>query len=135
MSDYSDGLTEVLGAFFEDLQAVGDRAIEALKEQIDEEADNVERELIDNTPEETGGLKGSLKRTKIQSGNRYGYRLEYEGNAPNGTPYAKIANVLNNGSSTVKPRRFITKAVKKLKELDDRAARRLEEKVENLLTK
>lgn len=60
---------------------------------------------------------------------RYGYRLEYEGNAPDGTPYAKIANVLNNGSSTIKPKRFMTKAVKKLKGLDDRAAKRFKEKI------
>jgi hypothetical protein len=53
--------------------------------------------------------------------------LEYEGNAPDGTPYAKIANVLNSGTSKINPKRFITKAVRKLKGLDDRAAKRWEE--------
>ena len=130
MSDYNDGLTQALGAYFEDLEKVGDKAIEALKEQIDIEADGVERELIDNTPEgETGGLKASLKRTQIKGGNRYGYRLEYEGDAPDGTPYAKVANILNSGTSTIKPRRFVTKAVRRLKGLDDRAARRFEDKL------
>jgi hypothetical protein len=38
----------------------GGKAIEALKEQIDIEAEQVERDLTDNTPENTGGLKASL---------------------------------------------------------------------------
>lgn len=130
MSDYSDGLTEALGNYFDELGKVGDAAVKSLKEQIEIEADGVERELIDNTPDgETGGLKASLRKTKLQGGNRYGYRLEYEGNAPDDTPYAKIANILNSGTSKIKPRRFITRAVKKLKGLDDRAAKRFEGKL------
>lgn len=129
MSEYNDGLTEALGNYFAELGKVGDIAIESLKEQIDLETDNVERDLQDNTPEATGGLKASLKRTKLSGGKRYGYRLEYEGNAPDGTPYAKIANILNSGSSAIKPRRFIAKAVKKLKGLEDRAAKRFEAKL------
>lgn len=124
MSEYNDGLTQSLGAYFDELKTVGDKAVEAIKQQIDEETDAVERELQANTPVKTGGLKASLKRTKINTKMRYGYRLEYEGNAPDGTPYAKIANVLNSGSSTVKAKRFMTKAVKKLKGLDDRAVNR-----------
>lgn len=130
MSDYNDGLTKALGAFFEEIGAVGNIAIESLKEQIDIETDNVEKDLQENTPQgETGGLKASLKKTKIEKGGHYGYHLEYEGNAPNGTPYAKIARILNNGTSKTKPRRFITKAVRKLKGLDDRAAKRFEDKL------
>jgi len=129
MSDYNDGLTEALGDYFEELGRVGDKAIESLKEQIDIEADGVERELESNTPEATGGLRASLKRSTLSGGGRYGYRLEYEGNAPDGTPYAKIANIQNSGTSNMKPRRFITRAVRKLKGLDDRAAKRFEEKL------
>jgi len=130
MSDYNDGITKVLGDYFEELGKVGDIAVEALKEQIDVEANGVERDLTNNTPEgETGGLKASLRKTEISKENRYGYRLEYEGDAPDGTPYAKIANILNNGTSTIKPRRFITRAIKKLKGLDDRAAKRFDEKL------
>lgn len=84
----------------------------------------MESDLIDNTPQNTGGLKASLKRSSISECNRYGYRLEYEGNAPDGIPYDKIANILNHGTSIIKPRRFITKAVRKLKGLDDRAVKR-----------
>ena len=129
MSRYNDGLAKSLGAYIDDLETVGNKAVEAIKQQIDEEADTVERELQTNTPVKTGGLKSSLKRTKINAKTRYGYRLEYEGDAPDGTPYAKIANVLNNGSSTIKAKRFMTKAVKKLKGLDDRAAKRFVEKI------
>ncbi len=132
MSNYGDGLTEALGAYFEELQTVGDKAVEAIKEQIDIETDGVERELAENTPEATGGLKASLKRTALSGGNRYGYRLEYEGNAPDGTPYAKVANILNAGSSTIKPRRFLTRAVRKLKGMDERAAKRFEEKLKGI---
>jgi len=129
MSEFNDGLTESLGEYFNNIGKIGEMAVESLKEQIDIETDNVETELRNNTPEATGGLKASLKRTKIQGGKRYGYRLEYQGNAPDGTPYAKIANILNSGTSTIKPKRFIKKAVKKLKGLDNRAAKRLEEKL------
>ena len=129
MSEYNDGLTQSLGAYFDELKNIGNKAVDAIKEQIDEETDTVERELQTNTPVKTGGLKSSLKRTKINAKTRYGYRLEYEGDAPDGTPYAKIANVKNNGSSTIKAKRFMTKAVKKLKGLDDRAAKRFVEKI------
>ncbi|MDR3215908.1 MAG: hypothetical protein LBT55_00645 [Clostridiaceae bacterium] len=72
MSEYNDGLTQALGDYFMKLTKVGDAATEALKEQIDIEADGVERDLTDNTPESMGGLKASLRRTKITMGNRYG---------------------------------------------------------------
>lgn len=124
MSEYNDGLTQALGIYFDKLATVGDIAIESIKEQIDIETDIVETELKKNTPESTGGLKASIKRTKIQSGRKYGYRLDYEGNSPDGTPYAKIANILNSGSSTIKSRLFITNAVRKLKGLDDRVIQR-----------
>lgn len=129
MSEYNDGFTEFLGEYFDNIGKVGEIAVQSLKEQIDIETDNVETELRNNTPKATGGLKASLKRTKIQGGKRYGYRLEYQGNAPDGTSYAKIANILNSGTSTIKPKRFIKKAVKKLKGLDDRAAKRFENKI------
>ncbi len=133
MSEYNDGLTEALGEYFNNIGKVEEIAIESLKEQIDIETDIVETELHSNTPEATGGLKASLKRTKIQDGKRYGYRLEYQGNAPDGTPYAKIANILNSGTSTIKPKRFIKKAVRKLRGLDDRFSKLFLEKINNLI--
>ena len=105
---------------------------ECLNERIHIEIGSVEQEIRDNTPEDTGGLKASLTKTKIQENNRYGYRLEYEGNNPKGVPYAKIANVLNSGTSTIKPKRFIRKAVRKLRGLDDRATNRFEGKTNRM---
>ncbi len=127
-----DGVTKQLSEYFKQLEQVGDKAIEAIKEQIDIEAENVEKEIRKNTPRKTGGLANSFTKTKIDTGQRYGYKLEYEGNSPNGTPYAKIANILNSGTSEIKPRRFITKAVKKLKGLDDRAEKGFAEKTKNM---
>jgi len=129
MSEYNDGLTESLGEYFTELGKVGDLAIESIKEQIDIETEVVEKSIIDNTPKRTGELKKSLRKTKISGNNRYGYRLEYEGNDPEGTPYAKIANILNSGTSTIKPKSFIRKAVRKLRGLDDRATNRFEGKL------
>ena len=80
---------------------------------------------------QTGGLARSLNVSKIDTDKRYGYKLEYEGENEDGVPYAKITNILNSGSNTIKPRRFITQAVKRLKGLDDRAAQRFEEKLKN----
>ena len=122
-------MVKQLAEYFERLEKVGAIAVECLKEQIDIEAESVEQEIRENTPEDTGGLKASFTKTKIQDSNRYGYRLEYEGNNSKGVPYAKIANILNSGTSTIKPKRFIRKAVKKLKGLDDRAAKRFVEKI------
>ena len=128
-----DGVTKALADYFEKLENLGDMAVEAVKEQVDIESDRTESEIRDGTPEgKTGGLVRSLNRTKIDTPKKYGYRMEYEGENTDGVPYAKIANILNSGSSTVKPRRFIFKAVKKLKGLDDRAAQRFEEKTKNI---
>jgi len=132
VSGYNDGLIEALGDYFEELGRVGGIAIEALKEQIDVEADGVELELISNTPEDSGGLKASLKRSTLTGGGWYGYRLEYEGNAPDGTSYPKIATILNSGTSKINPRRFIIKAVRKLKGLDDRAAKKFKNKIKKI---
>ena len=123
-----DGITKQLSEFFERIEEFSDTAIIALKEQIDIEANAVFDEIKAGTPEKTGGLKNSLIKTSIDTPKRYGHKIEYEGNAPDGTPYAKIANILNSGSSTIKPKKFITKAIKKLKGLDERAAKRFKEK-------
>ncbi|MGI6593699.1 MAG: HK97 gp10 family phage protein [Christensenellales bacterium] len=123
-----DGVTKQLSEYFKQLEQVGDKAIEAIKEQIDIEAESVEKEIRANTPiGKTGGLASSFTKTKIDTGKRYGYKLEYEGNAPDGTPYAKIANILNSGTSEIKPRRFITRAVRKLRGMDERIVAKYKE--------
>jgi hypothetical protein len=127
-----DGVTKQLSEYFGKLEQLGDIAVEAIKETIDEEAAAVESEIRANTPTDTGGLAASLTKTNIDTPARYGKRLEYAGENPNGVPYAKIANVLNYGSSTIRPQRFITKAVKKLRGLDDRAMKKFSERCKNI---
>jgi len=127
-----DGVVKQLAEYFEKLETLGDMAVESIKEQIDIETDKVESDISGGIPADTGGLARSFKRTKTDTDKKYGYKLEFEGDAPNGEPYAKIANILNSGSSTIAPRRFVTKAVKKLKGLDDRAVQRFEEKTKDL---
>lgn len=120
-------ITKQLSEFFERIDQFSDKAILAVKEQIDIEANAVFDEIKAGTPKKTGGLKNSLIKTSIDTPKRYGHKIKYEGNAPDGTPYAKIANILNSGSSTIKPKKFISKAIHKLKGLDDRASKRFKE--------
>lgn len=122
-----DGITKKLSEFFESVDNVSDMAIKAVKEQIDIEANAVFEDIKANTPENTGGLKNSLSKSIINTPKRYGHKIEYEGNAPDGTPYAKIANILNHGTSTIKPKKFITRAIHKLKGLDERAVKKFED--------
>jgi len=123
-----DGITKQLSEFFERIDEFSDTAIIALKEQIDIEANAVFEEIKAGTPQKTGGLKNSLIKTSINNSKRYGHKIEYEGNAPDGTPYAKIANILNYGTSTIKSKKFITKAIHKLKGLDERVSKRFEKR-------
>lgn len=128
----SDGITKQLRDYFEELSEVGEMAIESVKEQIDAETDRVEQELQRNTPQgKTGRLARSLTRTEEKTDKRYGYKLTYEGEDEYGNSYEKVANVLNYGSSTVRPKKFVTKAIKTLKGLDNRAAERFEEKTKD----
>jgi uncharacterized protein YoaH (UPF0181 family) len=123
-----DGVTKQLSDYFRQLESLGDMAVAAVKEQVDAETDAVESALRQSTPVDTGNLAGSLTKTDISTSKKYGYRLSYEGTDKYGTPLEKVANILNYGSSTIKPRKFVTKAIRKLKGLDDRAAKRFEDK-------
>lgn len=127
-----DGVTKELKNYFKSLETLGDKAIQSIKEQIDIESEKLEKELISITPTNTGGLKNSLTKTKIDTDKRYGYILEYQGTNEHGESYAKIANILNYGSSTIKPKRFISKPIKNLKGLDERVSKRFEDKIKDI---
>jgi len=124
---WSDGVTKELYEFLESVGQVAGKSKEAIKEQVDIEAVRVA--LAQTAPKATGGLMRSLVKAEVTNRkNWYGYRLEFEGSDKAGVPYQKIANILNFGSSTIKGTRFISKAIRKLRGMDDRIAKRFEKK-------
>lgn len=106
------------------LNNIGDKipeaALDAVKEQIDYEADSYYKELQRTTPRRTGALIRSLKLSKISTPDRYGYKIEYEGERADGSSNEMIANSLDHGTSTIPARHFRTRAIRKLKGLDGR---------------
>lgn len=131
MSGWNDGISKELAEYFESLEQYGEMAIESVKEQIDIEVAKVLAELERTTPQgKTLGLIRSLQSAEITVRHDwYGYAVSFDGEDKDGTPYEKIANVLNFGSSYIKPTRFISKAIKNLKGLDERAMVRFENKI------
>ena len=124
---WNDGATKELNEYLETLSSggkvdIGQTYINSLKKEIDRAIGEFSDFVSPEIPVETGGLKKSFKITKITTKrNWYGYRAEFEGNAPNGQPYEKIANVLNYGSpGKMAGKFFITRAVRRLKGLDDK---------------
>ena len=121
--------------YLESISAMDDTAKEAVREQVDFEAEKV-RDILERTAPrgETGGLARSL--TKVQITTRkdwYGFRIEFEGNNERGVPYSKIANILNFGSSYIQGTRFISKAIRKLRGMDERILERFEDKTNNII--
>lgn len=112
------------------LTAVGAAAIEATKEVIDEEAQKLYENLKAKTPVRTGALKNSLKIEKVTSQTKYGYNITYDGYNNRDVAFAYIANTLNKGMAKIPANKFIDKAIRKLKGLDDRIYKRFEEKLE-----
>jgi hypothetical protein len=106
------------------LNNIGDKipeaALEAVKEQVDYEADSYYKELQRTTPRRTGALVRSLKMTKISTPDKYGYRIEYTGERAGGASNEMVANILDHGTSKIPARHFRTRALRKLKGLDGR---------------
>ena len=122
-----------LTEYLESLSSIGDMSKAAVREQVDIEAEKV-RDILERTAaRDTGGLVRSLRKVEITTrSNWYGFRIEFEGDDPNGVPYQKIANVLNFGSSTIQGSRFISKAIRKLKGMDARIAERFNKKTQEV---
>jgi len=122
-----------LTEYLESLSSIGDMSKAAVREQVDIEAEKVRDILARTAPRDTGGLARSLRKVEITTRAKwYGWRIEFEGDDPNGVPYQKIANVLNFGSSTIQGTRFISKAIRKLKGMDARIVERFENKTKNI---
>ena len=128
---WNDGISELINEELTKLEGLGDIAISASRSVIDEEADRFQKNIVSDTPTRTGGLARSFTVQKKDIGGWYGYTAEFEGNAPNGTPYQKIANILNYGKSpteksgAISGTFFITRAIRKLKGMDDRIEARI----------
>lgn len=130
-----DGISKELDSFFDNIATIGEEAIQATKEVIDEATEQVYNGIRQDVPVKTGGLRDSIKCTKVDGGDWYGYDIEFEGNAPNGEPYQKIANILNYGvpasenSGGVSGRHFVANNIKKLKGLNDKIEARISAKI------
>ena len=130
-----DGVTKELNDYLESVGKIGNKSKEAIKEQVDIEAEVVRAELERTAPRDTGGLVRSLIKAKCTvRRNWYGYRIEFEGEDPKGVPYQRIANILNYGSSTIKGTRFIAKAIRKLRGMDERIAERFENRANEIVS-
>ena len=139
---WNDGVSKELEEYFNNIGTFGDKAIEAVKEQIDIEVNKLilhryftqlstSLQLESTTPRgATLGLLNSLRNSRITAKrNWYGYSVEFVGQDRKGVPYQKIANILNYGTSFIKGTRFITKAIHNLKNMDERIYERFQTKI------
>lgn len=128
---WNDGVSKELEEYFNNIGTFGDKAIEAVKEQIDIEVNKLILQLETTTPRgATLGLLNSLRNSRITAKrNWYGYSVEFVGQDRKGVPYQKIANILNYGTSFIKGTRFITKAIHNLKNMDERIYERFQTKI------
>ena len=125
---WNDGITEEMAGFLEDVSRAANGARKIAEGVIDSEAQSFSERVTERVPVATGGLRDSFKveRDTSRGRNWYGYDASFEGNAPNGQPYQKIANVLNYGTPHMAGTLFISNAVRKLKGMDDRIEARIE---------
>ena len=128
---WNDGVSKELEEYFNNIGTFGDKAIEAVKEQIDIEVNKLILQLESTTPRgATLGLLNSLRNSRITAKkNWYGYSVEFVGQDRKGVSYQKIANILNYGTSFIKGTRFITKAIHNLKNMDERIYERFQTKI------
>lgn len=131
MSGWNDGVSKQLAEYFEKLTEFSDYAVQAVQEQVDLEVEKLINQLEQTTPRgATLGLLNSIKKSKIVARYKwYGYSVEFEGQNRKGVPYQKIANILNYGTSYITGTRFINKAIRNLKDMDDRIYERFKNKI------
>ncbi len=128
---WNDGINKEMSEYFNSLTEKTEQAVEAIKEQIDIEAEEFRKQLEQTAPKgATLGLLNSLRKTKLVVRRKwYGYSVEFEGYNKKGEPYQKIANILNYGTSTIQGTRFISRAIRKLKGMDERIENRFKTKL------
>ena len=128
---WNDGINKEMSEYFNSITEKTEQAVEAIKEQIDIEAEEFRKQLEQTAPKgATLGLLNSLRKTKLVVRRKwYGYSVEFEGYNKKGEPYQKIANILNYGTSTIQGTRFISRAIRKLKGMDERIENRFKTKL------
>lgn len=139
----SKEVTELFDEFYNNvLGKVGDVTQQAIQEEVDKFSDQFEKDVIDSIPNKTSGLLKSFRKVKLPREKWYGYDFEFVGVNENGVPYQKIANILNYGREAgfskgvkygdISPRKFMSKAVRKLKKLDNAIVESYETKMQEL---
>lgn len=106
---------------------------EAMKGQIDKEAQKCFETMKSGTPVRTGALKASLQMKKVDKPAKYGWSIDYVGYDIHGQPYSEIARSLNKGGkeNNYEATHHIDSAVHGLKGMDGR----IEEAVDAALAK
>lgn len=129
---WNDGITKEMSEFLNAVASSASRARQIGEEVIDTEVKEFSGKVEPRIPIDTGGLQASYSVEKDTSDkNWYGYNVEFKGNAPNGEPYQKIANILNYGTPHRAGTFFITNAIKRLKGMTDRINARIEAELDS----
>ena len=139
----SKEVTELFDDFYNNvLGKVGEVSQQAIQEEVDKFSNQFEKDVVASIPNKTGRLLKSFRKVKVPREKWYGYDFEFVGINENGVPYEKIANVLNYGRPAgfknnvkfgeITPRKFIYKAVRKLKKLDKAIVENYETKMQEL---
>lgn len=139
---WNDGTTKQLNGLFDRLSRnLSPKTLEIAKSVIDEAAREFENSIRDGIPMSAlggGGLRDSFAIYQVadKGPDWYGYRAEFEGEAPNGESYQKIANVLNYGRKAYRGKQhgwagthFINIAVSQLSGLTDNINRNIDEAI------
>lgn len=117
---------------------LGPSVKEAMASAIDEESNKCFQNIKDGTPVSNVNHKHlveSLKKEKITSQNKYGWKIDYDGYNENGVPYSLIARSLNKGSTFGGATHHIDNAVHQLRGMDDRISKRVDEKLKEIANK
>lgn len=125
---WNDGITQEMADFLDGVSRAASGVRKIAEGVIDGEVQSFSERVTARVPVATGGLRNSFKveRDTSRGRNWYGYDASFEGNAPNGEPYEKIANILNYGTPHMAGTQFVSNAVRKLKGMDDRIEARIE---------
>lgn len=133
---WNDGVTKELNDFLNDISEGGkidipETYVEAVKETITNEVKNYSDFIDKNVPVDTGALKNSFVVEEIKNRDNYfGYSAYFKGENSKGVAYQKIANILNYGvPGKFAGRFFVTRAIRRLKGMNERIDQKFRDKL------